>query len=70
MGKDKSAFWLNDDLKISTFEQIEVVNKFYSENLPIPKSNIDIVKDMLIIEKNELFIFRLRVVGMESLVGM
>lgn len=58
MGKDKSAFWLNDDLKISAFEQIEFLKKFYSENLPIPKNNIDIVKDMLIIEKNELFTLR------------
>lgn len=58
VGKDKSAFWLNDDLKISAFEQIEFLKKFYSENLLIPKSNIDIVKDMLIIEKNELFILR------------
>ena len=58
VGKDKSAFWLNDDLKISAFEQIEFLKKFYSENLSIPKNNIDIVKDMLIIEKNELFTLR------------
>lgn len=58
VGKDKSSFWLNGDLKISAFEQIDFLKKLYNENLPIAQKNIDIVKDILTVDKNEHFIIK------------
>ena len=52
VGEDKSSFWLNGDLKISAYEQIEFLKKLYIENLPIAKKNIDIVKDIITVDKN------------------
>jgi beta-lactamase class D len=55
VGEDKSSFWLNGDLKISAYEQIDFLKKFYNENLPISKKNINIVKDIIIVDKNDQF---------------
>ncbi len=52
VGKDRSSFWLNGDLKISAYEQIEFLKKFYKEDLPIPKKHIDLVKEIITIDKN------------------
>ncbi len=52
-GIDK--FWLNSSLKISPFEQLELLKKFYNYNLPFSKKDIDIVKKILIIsDKNSI----------------
>jgi beta-lactamase class D len=44
-------FWLNNVLKISGDEQVEFLKAFYSGRLPVSKRSIDIVKDILVIEK-------------------
>lgn len=55
IGKDKSSFWLNGNLKISAYEQIDFLKKFYNENLPISKNNISIVKDIITVDKNDKY---------------
>jgi beta-lactamase class D len=49
------SFWLDGDLRISPFEQIDFLNRFYFYNIPFQKINIDIVKNIMIAEKTELY---------------
>jgi beta-lactamase class D len=44
-------FWLNGRLKISADEQVEFLKKFHAEQLPSSRRAIQIVKDILILEK-------------------
>jgi len=49
---DKSKFWLGEgSLKISAFEQIEFLKKFYAYDLPIKKEFIDITKKIILVEE-------------------
>ena len=48
-------FWLNGKLQISTDEEVEFLKAFYAERLPISKRSIEIVKDILILEKTPAF---------------
>lgn len=51
-------FWLNGSLKISPLEQVEFLKRLYLGTLPFSKRNIDIVKDILINDKGEIYILR------------
>jgi beta-lactamase class D len=51
-------FWLNGNLKISPFEQVEFLRTLYSYDLPFSKRNIDIVKDIMINDQTENYILR------------
>ena len=42
-------FWLDSTLKISPLEQIELLKRFYSYQLPFSTRNIDIVKKIMLI---------------------
>ncbi|MGH9768477.1 MAG: class D beta-lactamase [Blastocatellia bacterium] len=44
-------FWLRSSLRISADEQIEFLKKLYREQLPVSKRSIEIVKDILTLEK-------------------
>lgn len=44
-------FWLQSSLKISPLEQVEFLKRFYNYQLPSSKHNIDIVKQILIMEQ-------------------
>ncbi len=44
-------FWLQSSLTISPREQVEFLKKFYTYQLPVKKQNIDIVKNILVLEK-------------------
>jgi beta-lactamase class D len=44
-------FWLNGGLKISADEQVEFLKKFYAEQFPVSRRSIQIVKDILVLEK-------------------
>ncbi|MCG8482478.1 MAG: hypothetical protein MJA31_04145, partial [Clostridia bacterium] len=46
-----NQFWLQSSLKISPKEQINILKRFYNYDLPFTKEQIDIVKDILILEK-------------------
>lgn len=44
-------FWLGGGLKISADEQVEFLKKFYAGRLPVSKRSLEIVKDILVLEK-------------------
>lgn len=51
-------FWLQSSLQISPKEQVEFLRKFYANQLPISKGNIDIVKKIMVLEeKNGAILF-------------
>lgn len=55
-GLDK--FWLMSSIEISANEQLEFIFKLYKNELPFSKRTIDIVKDIMTLEKNDNFILR------------
>jgi bla regulator protein BlaR1 len=44
-------FWLQSSLKISPFEQVEFLKRFTTYQLPFSKHNIDLVKEILVLEQ-------------------
>src|SRR5262245_52701157 len=44
-------FWLRSSLRISADEQIEFLKKLYLDRLPVSKRSLEIVKDILTLEK-------------------
>ncbi|AXH09248.1 class D beta-lactamase [Malaciobacter halophilus] len=55
VGIDSSSFWLDGDIKITAFEQVEFLRKLYLNNLPLDKKYINIVKDIMFEEKNRKY---------------
>jgi beta-lactamase class D len=47
-----TKFWLESSLKISPKEQMDFLIKFYNNELPFSKRNIEIVKKIIILNKN------------------
>jgi beta-lactamase class D len=58
IGGSANAFWLNGNLRISANEQINLLVRLYKGNLPFSKRNMDIVKDILVREKNDDYTLR------------
>lgn len=58
IGDKEDYFWLDWSLQISADEQIEFLKKLIKDQLPFTKRNIDIVKDIMIVEKNDDYIMR------------
>jgi len=50
-----TRFWLAGLLRISANQQVEFLQKFYNYNLPVSHRSIDIVKDIIVIEQNNLY---------------
>ncbi len=48
-------FWLGNSLKISADEQVEFLKKFYAGRLPVSKRSVEIVKDILVLEKTPTY---------------
>jgi beta-lactamase class D len=48
-------FWLEGDSKISQFEQIDFLVRFYNSKLPISKRSEEIMKRLMVIEENDTF---------------
>ncbi len=46
-------FWLEGNMKISAMEQIELIKKLYSLDLPFSKRSQNIVKELLALDENE-----------------
>jgi beta-lactamase class D len=46
-------FWLRGNLRITPNEQLEFMYKFYNEQLPFSKKNVNIVKDAILIEEGK-----------------
>jgi beta-lactamase class D len=45
------SFWLEGALRISADEQVEFLKRFYQNEMPFAQRNLDIVKDILVLEK-------------------
>lgn len=50
-------FWLEGKSRISQFEQIEFIKKFYFSELPVSKKTENIVKNIMLVEKTENYRF-------------
>lgn len=50
-----ARFWLAGLLRISANQQIEFLTRFYNYELPISRQSIDIVKNILVLEKTDLY---------------
>ena len=48
------SFWLDGGLRISADEQVEFLKRLYQDELPFAQRNLDIVKDILVLEKTPL----------------
>lgn len=48
-------FWLGGGLRISADEQVEFLKKFYAGRLPVSKRSVEIVKDILVLEKTPAY---------------
>lgn len=55
-GIDK--FWLMSSIEISANEQVEFLYKLYKNELPFSKRTINIVKDIMTLDKTDLYVLR------------
>lgn len=46
-----TRFWLNGPFRISANQQIDFLKKFYNYSLPVSRLSIDIVRDIIVLEK-------------------
>ena len=51
-GRRVDLFWLNGVLLISADEQIKFLQKLYSHELPFHDEHVDVLKDIMLVEKN------------------
>jgi beta-lactamase class D len=49
------SFWLNSSLRISADEQVEFLKAFYQERLPVSKRSLDIVKEIITLERTDSY---------------
>ena len=52
-----TRFWLAGQFRISANQQIDFLRKFYNHQLPVSKQNIDIIKDIIKLEKTDGYEF-------------
>ncbi len=57
-GNEVTTFWLDGDLRISLFQQIEFLEKLYEEGLPFQKQHYNILKKLMIVEKTPHYTIR------------
>jgi beta-lactamase class D len=48
-------FWQNSSLRISADEEVEFLKAFYQGRLPVSKRSLDIVKDIITLEKTDSY---------------
>ena len=51
IGGNEDSFWLDGKLRISALQQIEFLERFYIGKLPVHPRNVEIVKDIMFLEK-------------------
>ena len=54
-GGPPTKFWLSGPFRISANQQIEFLRKFYNYDLPVSPRSVDIVKDIIILEKSDKY---------------
>lgn len=50
-GPEITTFWLNGDLRISAFEQIDFLKKVYAREYPFKASSYEMLKKLMIVEQ-------------------
>ncbi|MDD2894592.1 MAG: class D beta-lactamase [Aliarcobacter sp.] len=58
IGNDVTRFWLDESLKITTYGQIKFLKRLYTNDLPFKIEDINLLKIILIDEKNEDYTIR------------
>ena len=58
IGNEITRFWLDESLKITTFEQIKFLKRFYTNDLPFKIEDMNTLKEIMIDEKNEDYTIR------------
>ena len=58
IGDDVRRFWLDESLKITTFEQIKFLKHLYANDLPFKLENINTLKEIMIDERSDNYIIR------------
>lgn len=58
VGNDIKNFWVDESLKINTFEQIKFLKKLYKNDLPFKQKDIDTLKNIMIDDKNDNYTIR------------
>lgn len=53
IGGGIDLFWLNGNIRITMLEQIDFLRKLYKNELPFSRRTMDIVKDIMILEKTD-----------------
>jgi beta-lactamase class D len=53
-----TKFWLGSSLKISADEQIDFLHRLDTGDLPVSARSMDIVKEVLVLEKTESYVYR------------
>jgi beta-lactamase class D len=48
-----TRFWLNGPFRISANQQIDFLRNFYNYTLPVSRRSVDIVKDIIVLEKSD-----------------
>ena len=48
-----TRFWLSGPYRISANQQIDFLRKFYNYSLPVSRRSVDIVKDIIVLEKTD-----------------
>lgn len=56
--KEIDQFWLRGKLRITPAQQIQFLRRFYNNDLPFSKRSLDLVKDMIILEKTPNYTMR------------
>ena len=51
-------FWLQGDIRITMEEQVDFLKRLYKNELPFSQRTLDIVKDIMILEKTDNYILR------------
>jgi beta-lactamase class D len=58
IGNEITRFWLDESLKITTYEQIKFLKRLYTNDLPFKIEDMNTLKEIMIDEKNEDYIIR------------
>ena len=57
-GSELATFWLDGDLKISTYEHIEFLQNLYNNNMAFQQKHMNITKEILTVEKTNTYIIK------------
>lgn len=57
-GPEITTFWLNGDLRISVFEQIDFLKKVYAREYPFKASSYEMLKKLMIVEQTPSYTIR------------